>query len=172
MATKVISGPLNAAFLRSVITLLTDYKAALPRKMEEFATRLVSEVGIPTIDARIAAAKGDSSDAHDTAFVISRTATGIKGVVTVKGEDIVFIEFGAGIHYNTPAGTSPHDKGVQFGYTIGSYGQGRGRYDWWYYKDDSGALVRSQGTQATMPLLTAVKDMRGAVVRIAREVFA
>lgn len=40
---------------------------------------------------------------------------------------MLFIEFGAGIHYNGSAGSSPHPKGNEFGYTIGSYGKGLGK---------------------------------------------
>lgn len=167
---KTLKCPLNQREVNALMAYLDIYAKLLPDKMWVLAERLYREVGIPTIDDRIADAKGDSSKNHTTALVISKTSNGITGTITVYGEDIVFIEFGAGVHYNTAAGDSPHKKGKQLGYTIGSYGQGRGKYDVWLYKGDDGNMHQSQGTEATMPLLNATEDMRAAVVRICKEV--
>lgn len=169
---KTLKCDMSLAGIRNLIDYLKDYANDLPDKMYILADRLYNEVGIPTIDDLIDAADGDSDKSHATAFVIRHEADGISGTLVVSGQDIVFIEFGAGAHYNTPAGSSPHPKGEQFGYTIGSYGQGKGAFDSWWYYDNSGNLVRSLGTEATMPLLNANKEMAEAAVRICKEVFA
>lgn len=84
----------------------------------------------------------------------------------------MFIEFGAGIHYNGAAGSSPHPKGEEFGYTIGSYGQGKGKNESWVYYADSGEWVRSYGTEATMPMYKASVEIIQNIRKIAKEVFS
>ena len=155
-----------------IVKKIESYRDGLNGKIETAIRRLVDEVGIPVIDQRINEAMGDSDKSHDTLFTISETADGLEGTLTVNGKDIAFIEFGAGIYYNTPAGTSPHPKGEEFGYTIGSYGQGQGRYEIWVYRDANGNRQVSYGTEATMPLYNAAKEMEDRVVKIFREVFS
>lgn len=45
-------------------------------------------------------------------------------VVIAAGEDAVWVEFGAGVYHNGSAGSSPHPKGSELGFTIGGYGKG------------------------------------------------
>ena len=89
----------------------------------------------------------------------------------MESTDILFLEFGAGIHYNGPAGSSPHPKGTEFGYTIGSYGEGHGKQDSWVYQAPTGEWVRSHGTEATMPVYNASLEIIRQIETIAREVF-
>lgn len=67
--------------------------------------------------------------------------------------DLLFLEFGAGVHFNGPAHQSPHPQGDTFNYRIGEYGQGFGQNDFWYY--DGG---KSQGNEAVM-FMQAAADM-------------
>ena len=90
--------------------------------------------------------------------------------LSLVGEQAVFVEFGAGIHYNGKAGSSPHDLGVELGYTIGSYGMGQGANDYWFHKE-GGEWVQSEGTEAAMPLFRAGQAMRNNLVSKAREAF-
>lgn len=69
-------------------------------------------------------------------------------------------------------GSNPNPMGASKGYTIGSYGKGNGSKDSWYYYADTGELVRSQGTQATMPVYKAGVEMRQKMLKIAKEVFS
>lgn len=73
----------------------------------------------------------------------------------LQGEQAVFVEFGAGVHYNGSAGTSPNPWGVELGYTIGGYGMGQGQNDSWEYQDESGKYHVTHGTPAAMPLYHA-----------------
>ena len=98
-----------------------------------------------------------------------------EGVMTatlrLRGEDVMFVEFGAGIYYNGPAGGSPHPLGVELGYTIGSYGQGQGAQDHWFYEKD-GDTYFSKGTEATMPMWKADQAIRQEFASIAKSVFS
>lgn len=91
-------------------------------------------------------------------------------LVIARGEDAVWVEFGAGVHYNGSAGTSPHPKGSELGFTIGGYGKGMGKKDvWGFYKD--GELRLTHGAPATMPMYNAAKTVCDEIAEIAREVF-
>lgn len=73
----------------------------------------------------------------------------------LQGEQAVFVEFGAGVHYNGAAGSSQHPYGVELGFTIGNYGLHQGRKDKWSYKDEDGTVHVTHGTPAAMPLYKA-----------------
>ena len=91
-------------------------------------------------------------------------------LVIARGEDAVWVEFGAGVHYNGSAGTSPHPKGSELGFTIGGYGNGMGKKDVWGFYED-GKLRLTHGAPATMPMYNAVKTVCDEIAEIAREVF-
>lgn len=91
-------------------------------------------------------------------------------LVIARGEDAVWVEFGAGVHYNGAAGTSPHPKGSELGFTIGGYGKGMGKKDVWGFYED-GELRLTHGAPATMPMYNAAKTVCDEISGIAREVF-
>lgn len=94
-------------------------------------------------------------------------------VVIAKGEDAVFVEFGAGVYHNGPTGSSPHPEGERLGFTIGSYGKGHGsKKVWGYTEDEDGPLVLTHGAPATMPMYNAVRNAVNQIAEIAKEVFA
>lgn len=171
MANKTIKMELSHKSIQDAIKQLREYQNGLKSKNELFVKRL-SELGIPVIDQNIAVAQGDSDKNHNTYIKINSFGDYAQATLVCEGSDLLFIEFGAGIHYNTPAGTSPHPKGQEFGYTIGSYGQGNGKNESWVYFADSGEWVRSYGTEATMPVYKASVEIMQSIRKIAKEVFA
>lgn len=170
MANKTIKMELSHKSIQDTIKQLRAYQKSLVSKNEEFVRRL-AELGIPVIDQNIAAARGDSDKSHNTYIKINSFGDYTQATLVCEGKSLAFIEFGAGISYNTPAGTSPHPKGQDFGYTIGSYGQGNGKNESWVYYADSGEWVRSYGTEATMPVYKASVKIMQNIRRIAKEVF-
>lgn len=90
-------------------------------------------------------------------------------IIVADGKDAVWVEFGAGVYHNGSVGSSPHPKGVELGYTIGSYGKGYGKGRAWGYYDESGVLHITRGTPATMPMYNATKSIIDKAVSIARE---
>lgn len=171
MANKTIKMELSHKSIQDTIKQLRAYQKTLVSKNEEFVRRL-TELGIPVIDQNIAADRGDSDKSHNTYIKINSFGDYTQATLVCEGKSLAFIEFGAGIHYNTPAGTSPHPKGQDFGYTIGSYGQGNGKNESWVYYADSGEWVRSYGTEATMPVYKASVEIMQNIRRIAKEVFS
>ena len=91
-------------------------------------------------------------------------------VVVASGEDAVWIEFGAGVHYNGAVGSSPNPYGVELGFTIGGYGKGNGRKEKWGFYEN-GELKITRGTPAIMPMARAVTSLCNEFPRIAKEVF-
>ena len=168
---KTIKCTLSQKSIRKAIDEIKNYQKSLRNKNEIFIKRLC-ELGIPVIDQNILVAQGDSDKNHNTYIKINNFGDYAEAHLICEGIDLLFIEFGAGIHYNGTAGSSPHPKGEEFGYTIGSYGQGKGKNDSWVYVSDSGEWVRSYGTEATMPMYKASVEIIQNIRKIAKEVFS
>lgn len=171
MAKKTLTSNLSIDEIKKLQQDLKNFEQELNRKNVVFVRRL-AELGIPIIDSRIAQAQGDSDKSHNTYIKLTAGTTYTRAVLTVQGKKILFIEFGAGVHYNGGVGTSPNPKGQELGYTIGSYGQGKGAQDSWTYEAPTGEWIRSYGTEATMPVYMASKEIRTRIKEIARLVFS
>lgn len=156
--------------LDKAIQQIRQYQNSLNDKCTEFVRRL-AEVGIPVIDENIAAAQGDSDKGHNTYIKIKSFGSYSQAELIVESKSILWIEFGAGVHFNGHLGSSPHPKGNELGYTIGSYGKGQGKNDFWFYYADSGEAVMSHGTESTMPVYKAGLEIKKQVLKIAKEVF-
>lgn len=98
--------------------------------------------------------------------------TGDISVVIAEGEDAVFMEFGAGVYHNGSVGTSPNPLGAALGFTIGSYGNGNGTLEMWWFKGNDGQVHLTHGVPASMPLYKSLMAVKNDIVRIAREVFS
>ena len=170
--------------IKKAISELKKYKQSLYSKGEIFVQRL-AEIGIPVIDARMAWAAGDSDPTHSTHIKVMSFEDYSKAHLIVEGKDLLFIEFGSGVHFNGRAGSSPRNHvvgatagveyeltgGKELGYTIGSYGLGQGKNDFWFYEADNGDVIMSHGTEATMPMYHASMEIINSIERIAREVY-
>lgn len=167
MARK-INMTLSSKSVKDAIKELERYRDNLERKNEIFVKRL-TEIGINVINSRIAQARTED----DKSFNIDRNIKPLKNSVVarieVTGRNILFIEFGAGVFYNQ--GNS-HPLASQFGYGVGTYpGQTHANDDFWFFIDENGDKHMSHGTEATMPMYNAYREMYTQVVSIAREVF-
>lgn len=93
-------------------------------------------------------------------------------LVVTHGSDAVWIEFGAGVHYNGSVGNYPNPLAASAGmFAIGTYGEGNGAKESWGYIGEDGKVHITRGTPASMPLYRAVQGVSRDIVRIAREVF-
>lgn len=177
---KTIEASLSSKEIEKLINGIKEFKQQITDKNAEFARRL-AEVGIPVIDTNIAQAgftydaKGIESGAdteHNTYIKLHTFDDYAEAILITSGRELLFIEFGSGIYYNGAAGTSPHPKGQEFGFVIGSYGKGNGVKQVWGYYDEGGNLVLTHGVKATMPMYKAQLKIADDVYRIAREVFS
>lgn len=159
---------------RDLNRLAKDFKTyyyGLDQKCEQFVERLVNEVGIPTVESRYGKGKGDSSKSHNVYVEMHRVPNQfVEAKLVVQGKDILFIEFGAGIIYNKG---KEHPNAKELGYGVGTYPNQRHAFDddGWYYWDGT-TRVPSKGTEASMPVYEAYREMSERVRDIAREVFA
>lgn len=179
MAKKPLKADLSISSIRNLQKELEKYHDSLNYKCELLVKRL-AEAGIPVIDENMSKAaftvdeKGIQSGAdpqHYTHVKINTFGSYARADLIVEGKELLFIEFGAGVYYNGAAGTSPHPKGEEFGYVIGSYGKGHGVQKVWGYYADTGELIPTHGVEATMPIYKASLEIAQNVVKIAKEVF-
>ena len=169
--TKVY--PLSVDGINRLINDLENYKKQLLIKAEQLLNEL-SKRGIRTAKERIQGTIGDS-DKHVKVEVsdISYVGNNVILTITAEGEDILFIEFGAGVFYNGgEVGKSPHPWGGEMGYVIGKYPKGRkgyslGRFMSW--TTPSGKI--SMGTKASMPMLGAMETMYKDIDDACKKVF-
>jgi len=104
---------------------------------------------------------------------VSKESSTDKTLVRASGKDVMFIEFGAGVYFNGSVGSSPNKyyakKFPQ--YTIGSYGKGYGKYEYWGYYDKNGDLVLTHGTKASKPIYHGVRRIRKQIEPIVTDIW-
>lgn len=176
---KTISIDLSLKGIQDLKQYLLDYADSLKSKLDRFVYELANE-GIPVIESNMAEAsytydekgiQSGSDTAHQTYVKLNSSGDYAKATLIVEGAEVLFIEFGAGVSLNVEAGSTEHLLGAQYGFLIGSYGQGHGAQNVWGYYADSGELVLTRGTKATMPVYKASLEIRNSVVEIAKRVF-
>lgn len=90
-------------------------------------------------------------------------------VIRASGQDVCFLEFGAGVYYNSSEPYPiPRPQGIA---GIGEYGKGHGKQQAWYYTDENGESMRTKGNPAMMFMYNTGAEMKRNIERIAREVF-
>ncbi len=87
--------------------------------------------------------------------------------VRIGGEEIVFVEFGAGIYHNGNGVDNPLSSKVTFETAIGSYGNGNGNKPYWFIAHN----LISRGTPAFMPINNAIEAIKPEIPTIVRQVF-
>ena len=171
MPTKITIDALSAESLEKAAQRVRKLQKTYVNRNREFVRQL-TDVGIKVIYMNIWGLGDSEPPEPNEPHVIMGNKDGVMtATLRLRGEDVMFVEFGAGVHYNTPAGQSPHPLGVELGYTIGSYGHGQGANDYWYYTDDDGYMHQSYGTEATMPMWKADQEIRQKFASIAKQVF-
>lgn len=181
MGKRTFKIGLNVKGIENLKKQLMQYRdVELPNKIREVVRRLC-EIGIPVIERNMEEAsytydekniQSGSDTQHRTYFNINSFGDTAVGKLVLQGKEVLFIEFGAGTYYNTAVGNSPHPLGEKYGYLIGTYGMGNGAKQVWGYYSDSGELVLTRGTKATMPMYKADMEIISNVERIVREVFS
>jgi len=156
---------LSEKSISDAIRQLNQYKRDLPRKIETLIAAMVAYGEDYAIN------EVGHIDSGETLESIKGYRNGNKGVI-VAGGNAIFLEFGTGIRYNGPAGSSPHPMGSELGMTIGEYGKGKGGNPggWWYY-DESGAVKHTYGIPATMFMYKTARELERIAPELAREVF-
>ncbi len=169
---KVIRCGLSTRDIDQAIRELENCKQDLVKKSNLLRQKLADRIAVlaqsgfegAVIDDLL---RGGARTAEVSVFVASTEKVSL---VIASGEDAVWVEFGAGVYHNGSAGSSPHPNGSELGFTIGSYGKGRGdREVWGFY--EAGELILTHGAPAVMPMYNAVKTVCDEIDDVAREVF-
>lgn len=178
--SKQITMNLSTSSVQNAIKELRQYQQDLNRKCEEFCQRL-TELGKITAEARV----NESPLGKYTIVTtdIQPEKTGCKAMLIATGvtkstdygdvNTLLFIEFGAGIHYNPV----DNPKAGELGFGVGTFpGQTHAFEDGWWYPDgvdEKGSTIwkYTHGTRATMPMYGASTEMLLNVRKIAKEVF-
>lgn len=181
MAKRTFNIGLNLKDIENLKKQLENYRdAELPAKMREVVRRL-AELGIPVIEQKMSEAsytydekgiQSGSDTEHNTYIDVKSFGDTAVAKLVLQGREVLFIEFGAGTYYNTAAGDTPHPLGKEYGYLIGSYGMGNGAKQVWGYYSESGELVLTRGTKATMPMYHADQAIIIMAEEIIKEVFS
>ncbi len=172
MRKTVIRFELSEREIGTAIKELRQYKQELIRKTDLLREKVADRIAELTQSGFNGAVVDDvlKGSAKTAQVTVSLSNTDNVSLVIANGEDAIWVEFGAGVYHNGTPGASPHPKGSELGFTIGSFGKGMGRKEVWGYYD-GGELQLTYGTPAIMPMYNAVKTVCNEIASIAREVF-
>ena len=162
----------DSASINAAIAELKKYSKSLKGKAKALTEQLADR-GVEMAQSDFNSAPYDG--ARDVTVTKTEMATGHR--VTATGETALFIEFGAGVHY-----PDSHPEAGRFGMIHGTYGQGKGKNDYWFYTgqpDNAGGVLvngRSNttithGNPPSMTMYNTEKDLVEQIGEVAKEIF-
>lgn len=178
MSRKIVV-ELSKDAIDKAIKELNDYKKWVNRKTKELLEQL-SLIGIQEASIRFSGAQYDGT--NDTQLKTEESFDGTNYVYTIiaAGQAVCFIEFGAGVYYNSAGYPLQKPAGVV---GIGEYGEKKGTQNTWAYYGENpgsngvlresakGSVVITHGNPAAMPMYYAGSEMKQKILSIAKEVF-
>lgn len=164
---------LSESGINNAIKQLNDYQKWIEQKTAQLIERTGQEIAAEAQSGFSSALVDDllKGGGHTPDVTVTTKNLGGVTLVIANGEDAVWVEFGSGVYHNTAVGSSPHPKGSELGFTIGSYGKGMGKREVWGYYDNN-ELKLTHGTRAQMPMYNAVNTVCNRIGQIAKDVFA
>ena len=174
MSKRVVKFTLDAKSISKAVKEIQEYKREVLRKTNELRKRIAERIAEDASSGFASAIVDDllpnSGGARGANVSVEVSDSGNTTLVIANGQDAVWCEFGAGVYHNGSVGSSPHPKGAELGFTIGSYGKGLGsKTVWGFY--EGGELRLTHGAPASMPMYTACQKACDEIANIAREVF-
>ena len=161
---KVIKMSLSVSSIDDAIKEIKSFKESLQAKKDQLIEQL-AKIGVREASVRFTTAIYDG--VNDSSVSLEPSANGY--AIVARGRAVAFIEFGAGVYYNSGSSyPNPRPSGIV---GIGEYGKGYGKRQAWGFKDDSGGLIITHGNPAAMPMWYASEEMRSKIKKIAQEVF-
>jgi hypothetical protein len=161
---KITLNPYDLQSIEQAYKDVLKYKRWLKAKEQELLKRL-SMYGATKVSLGFARAiyGPERADIHVRVEIQDKVAK-----IIAEGEEVAFIEFGAGIRYgNGYLGDKPDDV-----VGIGEYGKGKGKNPkgWWFTGSD-GTGKHTYGNPPAMALYNAYVELGEIMTDIAREVF-
>lgn len=172
MSKKMIKCSLNRKSIQDAIDQLKVYQTELNNKNELFVKRL-SELGLEVVQTTMESIPDEEKGSYYTEIIYDKQGNIIGSSIRLSGNNVLFIEFSAGITYGT--NDYPLPSGNSYG--MGTYPSKKEKSDWdspngWWYTDESGQSHHSYGNRAYMPMYHAEQAIVIAVRKIAKEVFS
>lgn len=169
MAKRTININLfDSGSIDKAIQEIRHYQNNLQRKVQIFVDRLARE-GLQVVQSTMESIPDEEKGSYYTEIVNTTNGDIIGAAVRLTGDQVLFIEFSAGIRYGTS--NYPLPSGDKYG--MGTY-PGKGHWNdpngWWYI-DERGEKHHSYGNRAYMPMYHAEQAIIKQVRRIAKEVF-
>lgn len=175
MSKTVIRFGLSEKEIDRAIKEVEDYKKEFSRKIQLFQKEVADRIEA-LANSGFAGAIVDDLLPNSGGARIAQVSTSVdeRGnilVVIAKGEDAVWVEFGAGVYHNGSAGSSPNPLSAKnnLGFTIGGFGE-KGVKNVWGFKEN-GELRLTHGTPAVMPMYNAMKTVSSEIEKIVKEVW-
>lgn len=151
---------------------LKEYDKWLKKKTNELCRRL-ARLGVDR--ARVYFAESLYDGINDAKVHSEKRENGY--AVVADGNTVLFIEFGAGVHY-----PDDHPEGAENGMIHGTFGE-QGKNDYWFYTGQPGNAggelayghkntTITHGNPANMPMWKAMKDVGLELEEVVREVFS
>lgn len=162
----------DANSINAAIAELKEYRKRLQDKLVDFVRELALE-GVVVARTYIGQAAGDTPRVSDPDYVIDASGDIIRASIFIEGNDVLFIEFGAGIQFNPV--DPPH--AAEFGYGVGTYPSEHPpnkaiNPGYWWYRDDGGNRRLSVGMEGTYPMYRAAENARNTYIQKAVEALA
>ena len=159
---KITINPYDGKSIHDALKAVVQYKSWLVLKEKQLLEKLAF-MGATRVSLGFARAvyKGD------TDITISTRVTGNTAIIQANGEQVAFIEFGAGVRFGYGyQGTRP--EGIV---GIGEYGKGKGKNPkgWWY--TGANGSEHTYGNPPAQALYTTVVELAESITDIAKEVF-
>lgn len=174
MSKSVVRFALDAKSIAKAIKEIEQYKQEILRKINELRRRIAERIAEDASSGFASSIVDDllpnSGGARAANVSVEVSDSGNTTLVIANGQDAVWCEFGAGVYHNGSVGSSPHPKGAELGFTIGSYGKGLGSKNVWGFYEN-GELKLTHGAPASMPMYTDCQSACDDIANIAREVF-
>lgn len=161
----------EADSIKNAISEIQDLKAEWKRKAN-VCSEMIAAMLAAQIEANLDAIPytDDIINLNDHVPTPKSTGFGVMphgNSVIVRGMEVAFVEFGAGIYHNSSGETNPLSEAVQFSTDIGSYGKGQGLNNYWFIAHNR----ISRGTPMYMPIHRAILAIQGQIPTLVRQVF-
>lgn len=172
---KKLNVSLNEKSFLEAARQIERYQKELDRKNELFVQKL-SDIGLNVVNSIMLSVppinRGDYVAEKVEPVITGDHVSG--AAIRLSGDQILFIEFSAGITFgqtsfpSLPDGT-PYGNGMG----VGTYPGQKHAEDptGWWYKDEWGHAQHTYGIRAEMPMYNADVEIVQSIGRIAKEVF-
>ena len=177
---KIIKCNLSVESIDKALKQIERYKKRFEKCHEKLVRELVQK-GYDVVDGILSVVPEDEINYDPPTLNKSRIVAskgGVTASITLSGEQALAIEFGTGVKFNGPLGTSRNPHGKELGWTIGSgsYGNWSGKQhaddpQGWSYMDKNGEFQHTYGHIAYQPMTQAELAITSEVINIAKSVY-